>query len=297
MDIQKIRFAAAVYSEGSFTKAASRLHVTQPLLSQQVSALEKEIGFTLFQRTTRSVTPTEHGVFFCRQAAAVLKEYDTLQSLVKIHSKNDRETITIVTAPRISSIELPKAITDYYRLGSQVTINYTELEESQLARLADEENTSWDVAVLRDSESLDLRNLRHVSSRVLLRDPIVMLCSEDHPLRSRQSVSQDDLKDQSIVFGSPGSSVYKEMEKAFPEDYIRSRNIPVFSNSHNMMKDLVKSGLAVAIGNRSLAYHYGLSFVPLKSAVSNDVYMIWTTPVKKPVVKNLIDYLTDYYAA
>ncbi|MCR5795549.1 MAG: LysR family transcriptional regulator [Solobacterium sp.] len=296
MDIQKIRFAAAVYSTGSFTKAASALHVTQPLLSQQISALEKEIGFTLFQRTTRSVVPTEHGVFFCKQAAEVLKEYDTLRNLVRIHSKNYRDTITIVTAPRISSIELPKAITDYYRLGSQITISYTELEESQLAHLAEEEDSSWDVAVLRSTDSEDLRNLRNMSSCVLLRDPIVLLCADNHPLRSRKSVSPDDLRDQSIVFGSPDSIVYKEMENVFDEDYIRSRNIPVFSNSHNLMKDLVQSGLAVAIGNRSLAYHYGLSYIPLDIDMSNDVYMIWKTHVTKPVIRNFIDYLMDYYA-
>ncbi|MBR2671367.1 MAG: LysR family transcriptional regulator [Oscillospiraceae bacterium] len=296
MDIQQIKYAVAIYQQRSFTKAAIQLHVTQPLLSQQISALEQEIGFSLFSRTTRSVTPTQHGEFFCVQAAAVIREYDTLCTLVSIHSEADMSTLNIVTAPRISSIELPAVITEYYKLGGQMKINYRELEHSELLSLHDNMELPWDVAVLRQNDNAALKNRSEFGSKLLCRDPVVLLCHDSHPIRQQQSVSLSDLNDLNIVFGSPDSQPYHDFLMTLPEDYIKSRNIPIFSNSHNMMKELVLSGLAVALGNRSLAYHYGLSFVPIDESWSNDVYIIWKKPIRKAVIRHFIDYLTDYYS-
>ena len=296
MDIQQLKYAIAVYEQRSFTKAAVQLHVTQPLLSQQISALEQEIGFSLFSRSTRSVTPTQHGEFFCAQAAAVIREFDTLSKLVSIHSEANMSTLNIVTAPRMSSIELPAVITEYYKLGGQMKINYRELEHSELLNLPDNMELIWDVAVLRQTDSEVLRNRSEFGSKLLCRDPMVLLCHDSHPIRQKKSVSLSDLNDLNIVFGSPDSQPYHDFLTTFPEEYIKSRNIPVFSNSHNMMKDLVMSGLAVAVGNRSLAYHYGLSFVPIDNDWSNDAYIIWKKPIRKTVIQRFIDYLTDYYS-
>ena len=78
MDITQLRYISAIYRYRSLTKAASVLHVTQPLLSQQLRALEKELGITLFERTTRSVNPTPEGAVFCTQAKNVTDEFDRL---------------------------------------------------------------------------------------------------------------------------------------------------------------------------------------------------------------------------
>ena len=62
MDFRILRYFLNVAKEQSFTKAAERLHITQPTLSRQLAALEEELGVTLFARSGRNITLTEEGI-------------------------------------------------------------------------------------------------------------------------------------------------------------------------------------------------------------------------------------------
>lgn len=77
MDIRLMEYVLAVYEESSFTKAAEKLHVSQPSLSQQVAKLERELGLRLFQRGPGPITPTADGMRFVERA------YDI------VHLRND----------------------------------------------------------------------------------------------------------------------------------------------------------------------------------------------------------------
>lgn len=72
MDLRRIRYFIAVAEERSFTRAADRLHISQPPLSQNVKALEEEIGVQLLVRDHRGVKPTDAGLVFLRQARHIL---------------------------------------------------------------------------------------------------------------------------------------------------------------------------------------------------------------------------------
>src|SRR5688572_8235464 len=76
MELRRLRYFVALAEELHFGRAARRLHVVQPALSQQIRALEEEIGATLVDRTTRSVTLTAAGTVLLGQARRVLADVE-----------------------------------------------------------------------------------------------------------------------------------------------------------------------------------------------------------------------------
>ena len=76
MDLRQLRFFVAVATDLSFTKAAKRLHVSQPPLSHQINLLEAELGTRLFDRTSRSVQLSDTGKALLPHAIAVFERLE-----------------------------------------------------------------------------------------------------------------------------------------------------------------------------------------------------------------------------
>lgn len=82
MELRVLRYFLTVAKEQSFTKAAEQLHITQPTLSRQLAALEKELGKVLFIRKGKSITLSEEGILLKRRALEILDlEERTLEEL------------------------------------------------------------------------------------------------------------------------------------------------------------------------------------------------------------------------
>ncbi|MEV4621849.1 LysR family transcriptional regulator [Asanoa sp. NPDC049573] len=86
MELREMRAYVAVVEEGGLSAAARRLHVSQPALSQQMSALERELGVDLLTRSSTGVRPTEAGRTLLSEARAVLARYDRAMSAVDRHT-------------------------------------------------------------------------------------------------------------------------------------------------------------------------------------------------------------------
>lgn len=86
MDLRQLRYFTAIVEEGSLSRAAARLHVSQPPLSTQLKALEDEIGVRLLERSNRGVTPTAAGVVFYEEVrAALLRLEQARQRARQVH--------------------------------------------------------------------------------------------------------------------------------------------------------------------------------------------------------------------
>ena len=84
MDFRILRYFLTVAKEQSFTKAAEQLHITQPILSRQLAALEEELGEELLVRSGRHITLTDQGILFKRRALEILDlEEKNIQVLQK----------------------------------------------------------------------------------------------------------------------------------------------------------------------------------------------------------------------
>jgi LysR family transcriptional regulator, nitrogen assimilation regulatory protein len=83
MQFRQLRYFVRIVEAGSFSRAASIVHVAQPALSQQIAELEERLGVALLQRSARGVRPTAAGEIFYREAAAILRQLDQLPAVVR----------------------------------------------------------------------------------------------------------------------------------------------------------------------------------------------------------------------
>jgi LysR family transcriptional regulator, nitrogen assimilation regulatory protein len=83
MQFRQLRYFVKIVEAGSFSRAASIVHVAQPALSQQVAELEERLGVALLQRSARGVRPTAAGEIFYKEAFAILHQLDQLPSVVR----------------------------------------------------------------------------------------------------------------------------------------------------------------------------------------------------------------------
>ena len=110
MDIKQLKYFIAIAEEGSISKAAKRLHMAQPPLSQQLKAMESELGVELFERSTRKLEITSSGQAMYHKAKQILKLMDIAIKEVKDISDGLAGKLSIGTVSAAGATFLPQLI-------------------------------------------------------------------------------------------------------------------------------------------------------------------------------------------
>jgi LysR family nitrogen assimilation transcriptional regulator len=117
MDIRQLRYFTAVVDNGSFTRAAEKLNIAQPALSQQVRKLEDDLGAELLLRTARGVVPTEQGALLLTHARRILHDLETLRDEVRGAEAEPEGPVTVGIPTSLGLIlSVPLALTVRARL-------------------------------------------------------------------------------------------------------------------------------------------------------------------------------------
>jgi DNA-binding transcriptional LysR family regulator len=112
LDFRQLRYALSVYKERSFTGAAKRLNISQSAVSEQVRLLEEEIGFELFNRTSRGVEATDRGRTFLYESERVMGDLLSLSDTARRLRGSLQDTLTIGMGSGMAQIFIPRMFAD-----------------------------------------------------------------------------------------------------------------------------------------------------------------------------------------
>lgn len=128
MNLQQLRYIIAVNRFRNFAKAADACNVTQPTLSAMIVKLEEELDLRIFERTNKSVTPTNAGLKIIRQAESVLMEVDRIGEILSEDKGMIGGKFNLSVGPTIAPYILPKFIKQYRESFPAVDLTIKELK-------------------------------------------------------------------------------------------------------------------------------------------------------------------------
>ncbi len=198
MELRHLRYFVHVAEELHFGRAARRLGVSQPPLSQQIHVLEEEIGTRLFERTNRRVELTEVGKLFLPEARAALEQAAHAVEVARRAHRGEIGEVTIgMTASAPFTGAVTKAILAFRQSSPDVRLTMSEMPSPlQIEAL---NAGSLQVGFLRGAQLPDLPI--GLTATEIYEDRLVLVLREDHPLaQSGGPVTMKELADEFFVF-------------------------------------------------------------------------------------------------
>ncbi len=180
MEIHQLRYFVAVADEGNFSRAAAKVRVAQPSLSQQIRKLEAEIGQRLFDRLPRSVVLTEAGRCFLDYARQILTSIGDARRCVDELKDAVTGKLAVGAIPTIAPYVLPELVKKFHKDYPEVTLELVEDVTAGITRRV--ETGELDVALAstcQQSPSLRRESLGH--------EPLLALVPRNGPAGKAES--------------------------------------------------------------------------------------------------------------
>ncbi|WP_442603912.1 LysR family transcriptional regulator [Paenibacillus sp. KN14-4R] len=175
MELRQLLYTVQIAKERNFSRAAEKLHIAQPSLSQQLSKLEKELGVLLFQRNTNSVELTHAGALFVDKAQHILDTVDGLRQEMEDISQMKKGNLVFGSMPITGSTILPLVLPIFQQQYPQIEITLVEETSTNLEALS--ANGGTDLSLL----ALPLQH-ESLGYETLLDEEIVLAVPPNHRL-------------------------------------------------------------------------------------------------------------------
>lgn len=273
MELRRLRYFVAVAEELSFTKAAARLHIAQPPLSEQIKRLERELEVQLFERTRHYVRLTAAGEVLLTEARNLLLQADRSTVVVQAAHRGEHGHLAIGCVPSGFANVLQPIVRRFGQRFPAVSLSLRELiGDAQLREI--------------DAQRLDLGFVRALPkdsayhSAQVLQEPFVAVLPDDDVLAVQERVHLADLADRSFVFfgrRAGGARYFDTLLRACREAGFVP-NIIQECDSVTTELGMVACGLGVALVPESISQLGvpGVVYRPLdRSGVQLGLFAVW----------------------
>ena len=272
MELTHLKYFVAVAEELHFGRAAKRLHIAQPPLSQQIMKLEDELETKLFTRTSRRVTLTKAGTLFLREARGILEQAENATRKIHEISSGQSGSLTLGFGEPATNTFLSSAIKIYSKKYPGVKLLLRELETAdQLKALR---SRRIDLGILRPFEH-DMTGLR--SKLLFSENYLVAVPSQMYS--NKQSLDLIDLAGQSFIMfpRAKQSALYDKLLQCCMNAGFMPNIFQEVVGKHTTLT-LVEAGLGVALVPVSCSKlaPATIKFLPINDQLpSVDIYAAW----------------------
>ena len=204
IDVRRLRVLRALADHGTVAAGAQALHLTPSAVSQQLAALEREVGQPIVEKRGRGLILTGAGEVLLEHAHALFAQLELAEADVAAHGRGELGTVVVGAFPTaLAAIAAPAAralATTHPRLRLELL----DVESPHCFAALVEERI--DLAISMQSESAPAVDDPRFSRRPLLDDPLDAVLPRDHPLAGRPAIALGALATETWVGPSPGTS-------------------------------------------------------------------------------------------
>lgn len=249
MELRHLEYFVAVADELSFTRASRRLHVVQSGVSSAIQGLERELGAPLFDRDRHHVILTEAGRALLPEARATLAAAQAAADAVAEAAAGLRGTLYIGTMIYTARIDVPGLLGEFHERHPGVLVRLRVLPGGSADLAREVLSGGLDLALL----SLPGDAPPGLAVRPLAREPLVLICSTDHPLAAdAEGVTLGELAGETFVDFPVGWGTRAITDRAFAAagvERLVAFEVPDYATASG----LVRNGLGVAFVPASAA--------------------------------------------
>jgi DNA-binding transcriptional LysR family regulator len=237
MELYQLGYFIEIARQRSFTRAAERLHMAQPALSQQMKNLESELGTALFIRGRKEIQLTAAGKAFLPRAEALLTQAEAAKAIVSDVAQLRGGKLIIAAIPSVSACLLPEVIRSFSRQHEQVELQLIEDSSERVSENV--ESGLADIGFLQLPASKSA-----FETRTIISEPFVLLVAKSHSLVKQKEVALKQLATESFIFykGRARDTALEACRKAGFEPRIACE-----SGELETVRALVAAGLGLAV--------------------------------------------------
>ncbi len=265
MELRHLRYFVAVAEEENVSRAARKLHVSQPGLSRQIRDLEDEIGFQLLERSAKSVRLTAAGKVFLAEAREVLLHAEAAVNKARAVAKDGSGEIHVGYAPSLTVQILPPMLRAFQGEFPHVRVTLHDLSSEEMLSQLDTKKLQVALTVRPPAKML-----RGLSFLEIARYAMVVAVAPNHPLAKFKSISLQQVAPEPLI----GLN-----RKDYPEAHAEIKRLfaavslkPNLAEEHEGGTSIiaaVEAGRGIALVPSSLACIVGarVKLIPLKPAL------------------------------
>ncbi|MGW0769734.1 LysR family transcriptional regulator [Streptomyces sp. NPDC002676] len=290
MDLQQMRYVVAVAETRNFTRAAERCFVVQSSLSHRIAALERELGVTLFARSSRRVELTSAGAAFLVGARECLAAADRAVADAAAATGVVRGRLRVGVIVTTAAVDVPELLQRYRARHPDVRVGLRSGRSDELA------------AAIRDGE-LDIAFLglpegerpSGVETVVLAHDEHVLAVAAGHRLAGASRVTLADIAEETFVDFVAGTPARAQSDRAFAAAGL-VRDVAYEAGVVELITRLIARGLGIALLPSAFirplaAEDPGLALVPVVDGPHRVEYLAWSRFNPSPATRAMLDVL------
>jgi DNA-binding transcriptional LysR family regulator len=264
MELRHLRYFIGVAEEENVSRAALKLHVSQPALSRQIRDLEDELGFLLLERSAKSVRLTEAGRVFLIEARAVLQRAEDAVKAARAIATGGRGELHVGYAPSLTARILPPTLRAFQAELPNVRVRLHDFSTEEM--FAGLREGKLQIAFVVRLTPAMLRGLRFEE---LARDSICLAVALKHPLAGRRTVTLAEIAREPLITYSRKD--YPDAHENLAAMFAAIKSKPRIAEEHDSVSSLiaaVEAGNGVAIAPASLTCTAGprLKLIPFSPA-------------------------------
>ena len=272
MDIRVLRYFLTVAREGSFSRAAEALYLSQPTLSRQIREMEEELGVQLLNRTNRNIRLTAEGHRFRRRAQEIVDLMDKTQAEFSGPEEEIAGEIMIGCGETQIMREIAKVAIPLQR-------DYPGIRFNLYSANADDVSEKLDQGLLDFGLMFEPFDMGRYDTLLLpFSDTIGFLMQENHPLAGKESIRMEDAEGFPMIMPRQGQFLSSSASLMNVSYDISRLNIVCYYNLLFNAAVMVEQGMGIAYCLEHLAdisEHTGLTFRPLDPPMTNRLRLAW----------------------